>query len=170
MFYIDGYNLLFKVQKNHSTLQEARELIIRDLNKRLSNIKLEASIIFDSTYTEGMGSHNSLDYLHVIYTAKNETADEWIFHAIKRSKSPQTCTVVTSDKKLSENVRAQKAKVLNIETFIIWLNKRQKTKVSILLQPEDVKPIVRRGSSLREGSCEYYLKIFEERFKHLSEE
>jgi predicted RNA-binding protein with PIN domain len=170
MFYIDGYNLLFKVQKNHSTLQEARELIIRDLNKRLANIKLEASIIFDSTYTEGMGSHNSLDYLHVIYTAKKETADEWIFHAIKRSKAPHTCTVVTSDKKLSENIRAQNAKVLNVETFIIWLNKRQKAKATILLQPQEVQPILKKTSSLREGSCEYYLKIFEERFKCLTEQ
>ena len=89
MFYIDGYNLLFKVQKNHSTLQEARELIIRDLNKRLANIKLEASIIFDSTYTEGMGSHNSLDYLHVIYTAKKKQPTNG-FSMLLKDQKPHT--------------------------------------------------------------------------------
>lgn len=169
MFYIDGYNLLFKVHKNHKTLQEARENIIKELNRSLSKIKLEVCLIFDSLHTDGMGTHSSYEFLHVIFTAKNETADEWIYQAIKRAKQPQSCSVVTSDKKLSENVRRLKAKVLNIETFLIWLNKRQKVKEEMTLQIKEPKIVLTRKSIAREGSNEYYLKIFEERFKKISE-
>jgi predicted RNA-binding protein with PIN domain len=167
MFYIDGYNLLFKVQKNHNTLQEAREEVIKSLNKRLSKLKLEVCIIFDSLHQEGLGSHSSFEFLHVIFTAKNETADEWIYQAIKRAKMPQICTVVSSDKKLCENVKKLKAKVLNIDTFLIWLNKRQKIKEEETIKVTETKIFFKRSSKPSEGSVDYYLKIFEDRYQEM---
>lgn len=165
MLYIDGYNLLFRLDESHLSLLEAREKIILNLNRKLFQLKIEATVVFDSMHKPGSGSHHSFEFLHVIYTSHKESADDWLYHLVLRSKNPHLITIVSSDKKLQGNVRKLKAKTVDIDTFLHWLNKKQlKKKQDIIINL--AQPVTQRlngESKLRAGSLEYYEKIFEER-------
>lgn len=149
MHYIDGYNLLFRLSYHHKNFTQEREQIIEQFSAKLNEIQLEATIVFDATRREGLGAHTSYKYLHVIFTAQNETADEWILAAIKRSPKPYLCTVITSDRTLTKNVKIAGAIAMSVETFLSWLNKKKK------VIPKAKSP----------PNIEHYLKIFEERLK-----
>lgn len=151
MLFIDGYNLLFRLNGDHPTLQTGRDELILELHKRLAHQKKEATIVFDSAYTQGEGTHTSLAYLHIIYTAAKETADEWIYDRIRISKKPSQHTVVTSDRTLAKNIRRLGAKVLSLDTFLKALQK------IVLPTKRSVHP----------PHTDYYLKIFEFRYQQL---
>jgi predicted RNA-binding protein with PIN domain len=131
MYYIDGYNLLFKIDRSSLDLKNQRDYIIRTLNKYFAQINLEAFIVFDSPSIEGPFTQNSLSNLHIVYTAHGESADEWIYSTVERSLKPQNLIVVTSDKALTVNIKALGAKAVSIETFLLWLKKKFHT--SLLL-------------------------------------
>ena len=52
-YLIDGYNLLFRLLHDEKDLQSEREAIIYDLNKKISLIHLNASIVFDAAFQVG---------------------------------------------------------------------------------------------------------------------
>ena len=77
-YFLDGYNLLFRLLHNGEDLQSQRDSIIFDLNKKFSLLKLNASIVFDSAFQIGGRTRSHYDALEILYTAKRETADEYI--------------------------------------------------------------------------------------------
>src|ERR1700730_8668893 len=99
-YFIDGYNLLFRlIPDSHDDLQSHRERVIHDLNTKISLIKIEVSIIFDAAFQIGERTRSYYDALEILFTAEEETADEYILDEVKNASHPQTIVVVTSDKK-----------------------------------------------------------------------
>src|SRR4051794_8621543 len=75
-YLIDGYNILFRLLHGSDDLQSQRQAFIYDLNKKISLINLDVSIVFDSTFQIGGRSRTHYDALEILYSAEGETADE----------------------------------------------------------------------------------------------
>src|SRR5947208_15902015 len=122
-YYIDGYNLLFRLVPAVDNLRKERESIILDLNKKVLLLNLDISIVFDSTFQEGERTRSHYQGLEILFTAEGETADEYIIDEIKHTPKPHLETVVTSDKKLASIIRRNSGHTESIEEFLLWLNK-----------------------------------------------
>ncbi|MFI5344195.1 MAG: NYN domain-containing protein [Chlamydiales bacterium] len=135
-YYIDGYNLLFRMTQFHQGLQAEREHLLEDLNRKISLLKLDVSIVFDAAFQAGGRSRTHLDALEILYTSEGETADEYILDVLSQASHPRQEIVVTSDKILAAQVRHLSAKVEPVEEFMRWLNRSYEKR---LKQPEKTK-------------------------------
>lgn len=181
-YYIDGYNLMFRVVRAGDDLQSQRIKIIKDLNAKVHLLQIEATIVFDAQYQLGETSRTHFKDLEIFFTAEGETADEYILRHIKGVSHPENCTVVTSDKRLAWAVRRRLAKTESVEEFLGWLNKRFFNKIRHLKEKEELKPPkalhlpkkpVKRKKEIKEDPedrLHYYLKIFEEKMGELKVE
>ena len=176
-YFIDGYNLMFRVIRAGNDLQLQREAIIRDLNRKIKRLNLHVTLIFDAQYQTGESSRHHYQHLEIRFKEHGETADDFILKEIKHQKSPQYVTVVTSDKRLAWSVRRRHAKTESVEEFLSWLNRRYKNKKKPLLEltppTKDVKPKVDSTHpphqlSTSEECFEYYLEQFETTFQLLA--
>lgn len=131
-YYIDGYNFLFRVSKKKLPLEKKRDLILITLNEELEKLRLNTTVVFDSS--DGLRDHASrghLAALEIVYTTKNESADEYIFKAIENAPSPQNETVVTSDRALASKCKYLGAKILSIDQFLTFIKKKKAQKKSL---------------------------------------
>lgn len=128
-YFIDGYNLLFRVLRAGDNLAEQRRQIIEDLCHKVKILQLDVTLVFDSQYQPGDSERFYYNNLEIQYTSEGETADDFILSALKRSAHPEAQTVVTSDKRLAWRSRRRLAKTEPIEEFIGWLNKRFKNRL-----------------------------------------
>jgi predicted RNA-binding protein with PIN domain len=186
-YYIDGYNLLFRISRAAGELQKQRHGIIKDLETKINCIGLDATLVFDAQHYEGESVRRHLNQLEIVFTACGETADEYILDRLRESSDPSKETVATSDKKLALLSRRRHAYTQSIEDFIAWLNKRYRNKLrgkdskkSPTLQPlrpskctdknpltaEPVGQVVRPRLNATIKECfEWYLKAFEQSYK-----
>lgn len=178
-YFIDGYNVLFRVTRAHQDLQNHREQIVYDLNKKISLLKMDVSIVFDATFQAGERSRTHYDALEILFTAEGETADQFILDELKDSTNPHQETVVTSDKTLAWHARRHSAHTQNVEEFLFWLNKSYKKKQHQLIKKEKtlkhlsptpttpplISPTTHKTNI--EECVSYYEQIFEEEFQKL---
>lgn len=170
-YYIDGYNLLFRVLRAGDDLRKQREELTLDLEKKIGALELDATLVFDSHYQEDDGTRSHFKSLEIVFTAKNETADDYILHRLKESPNPSQQTVVTSDKKLAYQCRMRLGKTESAEEFLTNLNRRYKNKMvprkpveEVPLQkrpPPPKKAVIPPESAPAEGCFDYYLNAFE---------
>lgn len=71
-YFIDGYNLLFRLQHTDEDLQKQREAIIHDLNKKISLIKIDVSIVFDSAFQIGERTRSHYHEIEILFTAEGK--------------------------------------------------------------------------------------------------
>jgi uncharacterized protein len=128
-YYIDGYNLMFRILRATENFQFQREKIIANLSNKIQVLGLNVTLIFDAKYRKGGLSRTYVYPIEVCYTAEGETADEFILSELKGHSKPNQHTVVTSDKKLSHLVKLLHSHTETVEQFITWLNKRYKNKL-----------------------------------------
>jgi predicted RNA-binding protein with PIN domain len=128
-YFIDGYNLLFRLVHNNGNLQSQREAIILDLNQKISLVKIDVTVVFDAAFQMGDRSRSHYDKIEILFSAKGETADDYIVDEIINHSYPQQETVVTSDKGLAWRIRSSSAHTETVEEFILWLNKAYKNKL-----------------------------------------
>ena len=174
-YLIDGYNLLFRIVHASDDLQTQRKKIIDELSLKMQFLELKGSLIFDAHYQYGEATQITSSHLDVHFTAKGQTADDYILEIIKNDKSPSQLTVITSDKKLSWRARRKLAKSESVEDFIKWLTKRFRTRLrrekqpprKIEPKPEQLK-IKPQLKALPENCFDYYLETFEKRLEDLS--
>lgn len=181
-YYIDGYNLLFRVRCAADDLKTKREQVVQDLSEKIRFLGLEATLVFDSQYQLDEGQRRShLQQIEILFSSHGETADELILDELKNEKNPAQITVVTSDKKLAWLARRKGVKTETVEDFMVWLNKRVHNKVrhqtkgvqpgetkkeksdQTLIQPEEKKNSLKPPSKKisAEECFEYYLSHFE---------
>ncbi|MEI8125014.1 MAG: NYN domain-containing protein [Parachlamydiaceae bacterium] len=127
-YYIDGYNLLFRLLQAGEDLKQKRKDVIEILEAKASELLLDITVVFDSHYQEDESTRNHYKSLEIIFTATRETADEFILHALKEVKNPKEHTVVTSDKTLARLSKIRLANTETIEEFLSWVGKRCKNK------------------------------------------
>lgn len=179
-YFIDGYNLLFRLLHGGNDLQSQREAIIYDLNQKISLVKIDVSIVFDSAFQIGERTRTHYDQLEILFTAEGETADEYIMDEIKNHTHPQQETVVTSDKKLAWRVRNRSAHTETVEEFTLWLNRAYRNKVRQLKKekhkviappPSSRKPaprsLVPPKDAPLEAYADYYTQVFESEWQEI---
>lgn len=175
-YFIDGYNLLFRLLGDGDLLRDQRDWIIWDLSEKLQFLDLDITIVFDATYCHGNSNRSHYKNLEIIYTSSDETADEYIITELSNIENPRQETVVTSDKKLAWLARRLNAKTESIEQFNRWLNQRYKNKRKGVKKEkptketklqEDMLPIL-EGS--QDKNVNLYLKAFEKRYGELEKE
>lgn len=167
-YLIDGYNLLFRNLKAGDTLHDKRQELTASLEKKLGVLGINATLIFDSHYREDEGSRGHLHNLEIIFTNHGETADAYILKMLKESPSPQTYTVVTSDKVLARLCRLKLAHTEEVDAFLQLINRRYKNKIHPPtpalqpIQPVEKAPPLPVKKVPAKGSIDYYLEQFEQ--------
>jgi len=187
-YFIDGYNLIFRLFYSLDDLKVQREQIIKDLQGKIQCIGLDVTLVFDAQYQYGEMTRSHFRDLEVVFTAQGETADEYILNELKDNVHSIKHTVVTSDKKLAWQADRRGAKTESVEEFIVLLNKRYKNK---LQQRKKKPPVVGVAKEVRlsepkrlksaepkagqpSSSCSadecfgYYLEAFEMEYKELA--
>ncbi|HSW87249.1 MAG TPA: NYN domain-containing protein [Rhabdochlamydiaceae bacterium] len=126
-YFIDGYNLLFRLLGDPRPLQKNRQKIIASINERIAELKLNVTLVFDgSRQGESENTRGHFDVLEVIYTSKTSSADDYILKEIEFSSRPSQETVITSDMELARRCRSLGAKTQTIEGFLAWIAKKEK--------------------------------------------
>lgn len=169
-YYIDGYNLLFRVVDASEDLQNQREAVLEELARKAQVIDLSATIVFDAHYQPGPVTRGHFKNLEVVYTSEKESADDYIHRAVTRIKNPRFITVVTSDKKLAWLCRLHGANTESISAFLTWLNRRYQNEQT----PREAKKIKVAPQVIEQlpdpppkpGTTSYYEAIFEEEIRN----
>lgn len=176
-YYIDGYNLLFRIMPYDDSLKRQREQLIDDVGNKIVALNIDVTFVFDAQYQDGDTSRTYFKQCHIIFSSRGETADEAILAEIKAEQFPKQHVVVTSDKKLAWFARRCSAKTESVEEFISWLNKRYKNhllrqKKGQILKPNfppppasiktvaKPKPVLPSPEALPEQCVDYYLECF----------
>lgn len=175
-YFIDGYNLMFRILRAGDDLQMQRASIILDLNRKIQVVGLDVTIVFDAQYQSGESTRSHLKHLEIYFTNQGETADELILQKLQHEKNPRQQTIVTSDKKLAWLARRRGALTETVEDFLKSLNNRCKNKLknspstsarAILPPPKKVIPVSTKKPSPEE-CFEYYLEEFEANFQEMA--
>lgn len=179
-YYIDGYNMLFRVAKEGGSLQPMRERLIQNLNTRILLLNLNVTLVFDAPFqSEGL-SRSHKDILEVVYTNQGQTADEYIVDVLTRASRPKNETVVTSDRTLALHVRHLSAKVTSVEEFLDWLNRSYENKLKQTDKPKrksNLPQLITNQTSASSivstgkvsNQLEDYERIFETEYRLLAE-
>lgn len=161
-YWIDGYNLLFRIPHLQGSLEEKRRQLILDLNDLAKKSGLSFVLVFDASDKGRSLDHRSnYDALEIIYTTSKKTADEAILERVEAVRHPATVCVVSSDKGLTSQVRALGAGVLTLSEFCLFLDKKRLKKQKL-----------RTGLECQESPKEMdrLLKIFEDRFRSIGKD
>jgi predicted RNA-binding protein with PIN domain len=153
-YWIDGYNLLFRITKNYREMRQNERKLLSSLNQSIILLKYHATVVFDGREKDPPEAlRRNFDALALIYTPHNQTADDYILEALSDSADPSKETVVSSDYELLGKAKQRGAHTLTIEEFLSRLvKKKQKKKAST------EKDFQESSSELRR-----LLKIFEDR-------
>ncbi|MCX6995146.1 MAG: NYN domain-containing protein [Chlamydiae bacterium] len=122
-YFIDGYNLLFRLSQEKMSFERSRQEVIASL----LGVKLSLTVVFDGGGGDG-AQRTHKGPLEIIYTAKGQSADSYILDELAWIKKPGAYTVVTSDKPLGANCRQLGASVKSISDFLEALYKKQAIK------------------------------------------
>jgi predicted RNA-binding protein with PIN domain len=168
-YFIDGYNLLFRTGRLGEDLQDDRDQIIQELAEEAEQLGLDITLVFDSTFQKGMSTRSHFNKIEIVFTSFGEEADDYILNELESIALPQQETVVTSDKRLAWKARRRKALTETIEEFLAWVKKRQKSKKRLKktekVKPKSKIPEVAHTIPTSEGTQEFYLKTFENKFE-----
>jgi predicted RNA-binding protein with PIN domain len=181
-YFIDGYNLMFRVMKAGKGLSSQREILISELNLKARLLNLDFTLVFDAHHRLGSVSRGHYDQLEILFTGEGETADEYILRELTRDMNPSQQTVVTSDKKLAWLSRRRQAHTETVEKFLEWLDKRYKNKWRRYRQaqkeaievpklapkttsPSGTSSLAPKHTAKPEECFEYYLETFEKGLK-----
>jgi predicted RNA-binding protein with PIN domain len=121
-YYIDGYNLIFRLIESKQTLQIQRDEVIDFLQKEFRALHLKGCLFFDGVHLRDEQSGRSYKSpLTIFYSAKGETADEAILERLENARSKTEITIVTDDRSLSAFARTLGAHTLTLKAFLAKL-------------------------------------------------
>ncbi len=125
-YLIDGYNLLFRLTEGDISITSDREELISFLKHHTEIFHLECSIAFEGREREVPSTLQSGIYFNVIYTPDGQSVDDYIIELLSYKKRSPDLTIVTSDKKLANEIHFLGFKTLPVENFINRLLKKKK--------------------------------------------
>lgn len=100
---VDGYNMIgswpeLKKLKKQNELEEARDTLLQKLSEYAAFTKMEIVVVFDAQFVPGITQTYQQYNLEVVFTASDQTADEYIeAYAYQRLDFFTQVTVATSD-------------------------------------------------------------------------
>ena len=154
-YYIDGYNLLFRMVESKQSLQKQRESVVRFLQKEFARLKMKGQIVFDGKHRQD--EESGLFYpspLEAAFAPKGQTADHYILEQLEMEKRRSLITVVTDDKSLMRQARALGAHVQSNGSFVRSLEGKRLKKKKKQVEPKESQKNIDR-----------LLKIFEDKLK-----
>src|SRR5690348_7488078 len=117
-YLIDGYNFLFHLHLSKLSLQHQRQKIILALQKEFAALGWEGTLVFDGAHHKD--EESGLAYrspLSIAYSAKGESADQWMIEKVELSALPADFTVVTNDRLLARQAKELGAHILSLVSF-----------------------------------------------------
>ena len=155
-YLIDGYNFLFNSEYEEESFKEVREKIISDLFEQIQLLDFTVTIIFDAHFQADDFKKHHRNNLELVYTAKDQTADDYIIEYLAQVQDPHQFVLVTSDNHLKGRARFLSIKVMDIKAFQSFLVKA----------PEKAnKKSHQEESRIQIQGFDHYLKTFTNRFK-----
>ncbi len=153
-FLIDGYNLLWAVQKYGEGMETMEDIeLCRILSIYLVSTGQHGEIIFDGTGPDEKQAFDYIKGLGVYFSGPDREADSVIEDKIKSDTAPRRLVVVSSDNRIRKAAHTRKASSIKSEIFwqevIKAMNKKKK-------EPE---PPGKRGG-ISEGETEQWIKFF----------
>lgn len=98
---VDGYNVIGvceSMQKQPTWLEQQRDDLIHDLSEYQAITGRQVFVVFDAHRAHGKQVEMEIERVRVIYTSKNETADEFIERFVRTNqKVDRHIFVATSD-------------------------------------------------------------------------
>jgi predicted RNA-binding protein with PIN domain len=153
LYWVDAYNLLFRLTKDYHIMRQQERSILLAINEIAARRNLPITLVFDGKHVNPSEAiRGNLADLTVIYTPKKQTADDYILQEVRGSPEE---TVVSSDRELTGKARQRGCKILTIETFMAFLFKDRKRKNSS----------EKKKTHDTSANIERLRKTFEERFR-----
>jgi predicted RNA-binding protein with PIN domain len=169
-YIIDGYNLLFATHLCEQSLEAQREELIQEICEKSEEKNLSITVVFDAHHQQGEASFRKHDQINIIFTAKSQTADEFILHLLETTTDKlHHITVVSSDKAVARNAKSLGAKSIDVLSFIQWLRKKRAPikEKTIYILPKKIKKTIFKETNKQfytpEKLFEYYLESFEKK-------
>jgi predicted RNA-binding protein with PIN domain len=153
---IDGYNLLWSLQKTGQEEAEAVDEVglCRILGRYFKLRSETGQIIFDGNGPADKSGFNNVTNLEIFFSGFAGDADDVIENKIKADTAPKRLMIVSSDRRLIKAAHARKAEAVKSEEF--WkMVQKQLAKKKHEAEPEGK----RRG--LSPGETKQWLKFFD---------
>jgi uncharacterized protein len=151
---IDGYNLLWAVQKLGEESGPVSDVqLCQIISGYLRLIDSDGEIIFDGTGPRDKRGFDNISNLEVFFSGADSDADTVIENKIKASSSPRRLTIVSSDRRLRKAAWARKSTAVKSEVF--WNNMcKQLSRKKTAREPSA------KRRRLSESETEYWFKFF----------
>lgn len=116
---IDGHNLIGRLPTLSLQDPDDEEKLVRLLKSYRARTGKAITVVFDPSETFALAQARRLGGIEVLFAAYGSSADAVIERRVRRSRNPHDWLVVTSDRKLAENVSRQGARVQSAEAFAL---------------------------------------------------
>jgi predicted RNA-binding protein with PIN domain len=121
---VDGYNII-RANPNYSdNFELARDELIHDLMEYQAFSGMKTFVVFDAYRIKGLRSKDPEKRIKVVFTDKEETADAWIEHFVRKYKGENRhIYVATSDFLEQRMIFGQGAYRISAREFIERISK-----------------------------------------------
>ncbi|MFA6119605.1 MAG: NYN domain-containing protein [Parachlamydiales bacterium] len=158
LYLIDGYNLLFRLFSSEKKIEVQRNLLIDFLEEKATNLNLKIQVIFDGHHQNSeLPNQSYQNNIKIIYTPKDQTADDYILDKIFLSKTPSQLIIISSDKSLLQKAKQLKAQTKTVESFLSFISLSEDKINETEMNEEDFIDT--------KENIERLLKIFKEKYK-----
>lgn len=121
---VDGYNIIRANPEYSDEIEVAREELIHDLMEYQAVSGMKTFVVFDAYRIKGLRSKDPEKRIKIVFTNKEETADAWIEHFVRKYKDEKRhIYVATSDFLEQRMVFGQGAYRISAREFIDQLVK-----------------------------------------------
>ena len=118
---IDGYNLMHKLAVKGESLEQKRNKLVALVNEFCEENKNKALMVFDAHRTESLyKTREKAGRVSIIYTPKNETADDVII-SILDEKKPKNNMLISSDNRIRRQAAEKNFHLMRSEEFAEYL-------------------------------------------------
>ena len=118
-YVIDGYNLVGKIKSLSLGDPNKEKILVSFLEHRNPHIKDRFTLVFDGKCAYSpWGSKTKTGKYHIIFTAHDESADDYILGIIDKTKNKKGTTVISSDRKIQYHAKLKRILCLKSEAFL----------------------------------------------------
>ena len=118
-YWIDGYNLFFRLTKSYRALKKEERNLLETLCTLMTRLQSPLTVVFDGREKDPPEPLlRNLRALRIIYTPATQTADDYILEALDHISNPADEMVVSSDSELLRKAKQKGARTQTVEAFI----------------------------------------------------
>ena len=154
MIVIDGYNLLWSIQKTDEDAESISDVgLCKIIGRYLKLTGEKGEIVFDGTGPPDKSGFDNISNMEVFFAGLSTDADKVIEDKIRASTAPKRLKVVSSDRRLRDASRARKARAIKSQVF--WSDVQRQ-----LSRKRTIKEPAAKHRGLSESETKQWLKFF----------